>query len=153
MSDTGRFDTKLVNLYAEHYAEHISVDQTGFDPANVEKYHGCIITTKRDPKHYSTYVITKDGRISGRPSIEGAKIELIGGVDPQLFKELYHGLAWCLRPEKMMSKGELNAIIRNFGQNLKRGLRLFLSITPEYEEKKHRTGMITSPIDHIEYIQ
>lgn len=145
MSGTGEFDTMRIKLYSEN----IPIDQTGFDPENIREYTNRVFKTVHD----SRYLVTPDERISGRPSIEGAKIELIGGIDPYMYYQLYHDLGWCCRPEKFMTRGELTTLIRNLGQKIEEGLILTLTIFPEDPETGKiypRIGMITSPIDKIE---
>lgn len=148
MSGTGQFDTVRLKLYSEILKEMVYIDQTGFDPESIEEYHSHVFKTVND----SYYSITPDGRISGRPSIEGAKIELIGGIDPEIYYQLYHDLGWCCRPEKLMTMGELTTLIRNLGQKIEEGLVMALTIFPEDPETGKiypRIGMITSPIDKM----
>ncbi len=148
MSGTDQFDTIRLKLYTEELKGLGYIDQIGFDPENIEEYHNTIFKTVRD----SFYTITSDGRISGRPSIEGAKIELIGGIDPYIYYYLHHDLGWCCRPEKLMSMGELTTLICNIGQKIEEGLLMALTIfteDPETGMVYPRIGMITSPIDKI----
>jgi hypothetical protein len=147
MGGNGMFDTIRLKLYSDELKENILIDQTGFCPEDVARYHNTVFRTM----HNSIYSVDSDGRISGRPSIEGARIELIGGIDPAIFELLYHEMGWCCRPG-IMSRGELDTLIREFGQKVEEGLRLAITIVredPETGKFYSRIGMTTSPIERM----
>lgn len=111
-----------------------------YDPSNISQYFGKTFMTKRG----SLYKISNEGRFIGRPSIEGADVMLIAGVDGELFEgvrdclnKLYHG------------KKELDNLILKYGQKPQSGLHLVISLTPESAKQKDRYGLISSLIDRI----
>lgn len=115
----------------------------GFDPTNTQKYFGKKFITKSG----SVYGLTLDGKFTGRPSIEGAEIKLIAGIENEF--ELYWDIISCLNTSKPELKDRLDDLIREHGQKPKLGLRLVVSLTPEAAKQKDRYGMITSPIKNI----
>ena len=94
----------------------------------------------------SEFYIDFEGKIYGRPKIEGAKIELIAGIEDT--DENYDKVFYVI-DEK--DKVGLDRIIMNEGQKVEKGknLRLVLSLTEKDATQKGRVGFITSRIDDI----
>ena len=108
-----------------------------YDPANVRNYFGKLFITENG----SHYGITKNGKFTGRPSIEGADIKLIAGLS----EELYHDARSCLNH----SLKSIERLILKNGQEIKPRLLLVASLTNEYAEERKRGGIVTSPIKEI----
>ena len=113
-----------------------------FDPSNVRKYYRKTFTT-RSGSHYG---LSEYGKFTGIPSIEGADIMLIAGVE----NELYHDVISCLDTSEPKLKTRLDNLIREHGKEPIIGLHLVVSLTPESIQQKNPYGMITSPITSIE---
>ena len=115
--------------------------------AKIENYKGKVFTIKSD-SHYS---INPDGTFSGRPSIEGAKIQYMAGIedDPALLR--YFKI--CLDTSNPELRDKLDELILRHGQEIKPGLRIVASLTPSAAKEKERHGIITTrvkpPIDYI----
>src|SRR3989344_3837867 len=113
-------------------------EQNKFDPAHIQKYFGKLFIT--DNRSY--YALTGDGKLTGREGIEGAEIALIAGIEDSLYKTAVS----YLNKKQYKSKVELDNFIREHGQEIRRGLRLIVSLTPKSLRKFNKYGMITSPI-------
>ena len=106
--------------------------------------------------HESHYAINANGEFKGRPSIDGAKVKLLAGVeeDPYLLKFFIN----CLDTSRPELRDRLDELIRMHGQELKPGrelkpgLCLVASLTPEAAKEKGRHGIITSRITSVDYI-
>lgn len=110
-----------------------------YDPADIEPFKGKSFLTKNG----SCYSIDSDGRILGRPSIEGAKVEYIAGFDVKYFLNFRFALD---------NKQRLDGVILNIGEEPSPGLCLVISLTPESSRDKRRNGLITSKLKNIEGI-
>lgn len=115
-----------------------------YDPADVSAYYGKTFVTESG----SRYGLTKDGRFTGRPSIEGTKVELIASIPVGL--EIYRRIMISLWTEgNPKSKDNLRKIINEEGKEPVKGLRLLVCISDEDTERKDRNGLLTSPITKI----
>ena len=114
-----------------------------YNPADIQRYCGTNFITKSG----SHYGITEDGKFTGRPSIDGADVMLVAGVEPPYWGYIARCLSASENPEL---KRELDDLIYSFGQGVRPGLHLVVSLTPEFVERKGRFGIITSPIASIE---
>ena len=112
-----------------------------FNPEDVQKYFGKSFITKSG----SVYGLTSKGKFTGRPSIEGAEIMLIAGIE----ERLYWDVRSCLNTSEPGLKNELDDIIREHGQEIKPGLMLVVSLTPKSVKQKDRYGLITSIVKDI----
>ena len=108
------------------------------------KQAGKVFTTYND-SHYS---ISPFGEFMGRPSIEGAKVNLLAGIDDDPFLIKY--FVRCLDSSKPELRDKLDELILEHGKEPKEGLVLVASLTPEAAQEKGRHGIITSPIDKID---
>jgi hypothetical protein len=113
---------------------------------DVVNYRGKAFVTE----HKSHYAINANGEFKGRPSIDGAKVKLLAGVeeDPFLLKCFIN----CLDTSRPELRDRLDELIRMHGQELKPGLYLVASLTPEAAKEKGRHGIITSRITSVDYI-
>ena len=109
----------------------------------VKNYLGSSFVTQ-----HSVYKISKDGRFEGRPSIEGAELELIGGLEKK-FREAAIEYLITSMPEL---KEKLDLLIKEKGQKIKPGLIVVASLTSEYVEKKQRHGIVTSTVKDVFYV-
>jgi hypothetical protein len=101
-------------------------------------------------EHESHYAISTDGKFKGRPSIDGAKVKLLAGVEEDQF--LLNYFISCLDTSRPELRDRLDELIRMHGQELKPGLCLVASLTPEAAKEKGRHGIITSRITSVDYI-
>jgi hypothetical protein len=116
-----------------------------FDAAHVARYHGKKFTTSHD----HTYGITEDGRFTGRPSIEGAKVLLIAGVEDS---------RWWACNELLGSEGDrteegkqkFDNWIRTYGRDPEIGLSLVIAVTAEDFKAHDRYGLLTTEVVKIE---
>ncbi len=111
----------------------------------IENYLGKVFTTTN-----SNYSISQRGEFTGRPSIEGAKVQLMAGIeeDPKLLKYFYR----CLDTSNPKLRDTLDDLILRHGQEVKKGLRIVASLTPSAAQEKERHGIITTPVDDIDYV-
>ena len=72
-----------------------------YDPRNTRKYAGKTFVTRNE----SEYSVTEDGRISGRRSLEGAKIELLAGLKEEFY---WDAVAYIQEFEKTLGKNIRN---------------------------------------------
>ena len=107
-----------------------------YDPTNIQQYYGKTFVTRS-----SRYRITEDGRFSGRPSIEGARIDLIAGVGPVEERRI--------KNPGGISKERLDSLIMEHGVEPSKGLYLAISLAAEDAKEKNRTGLVTSLIKDI----
>ena len=94
-------------------------EQTIFNPEKVQQYYGRTFITESG----SSYGITKEGRFTGRPSIEGAEIMLIAGFKNELYPKFRYYLQYST-PELKRSKAKC------FIFSIRRGFRLRRQETP-----------------------
>jgi len=113
---------------------------------DIMNYRGKAFVTE----HESHYTINTNGEFKGRPSIDGAKVKLLAGVeeDPFLLKCFID----CLDTSRPELRDRLDELIRMHGQELKPGLCLVASLTPEAAKEKGRHGIITSRVTSVDYI-
>jgi hypothetical protein len=109
-----------------------------------EKQAGKVFTTYSD-SHYS---ISPTGAFIGRRSIEGAKVKLMAGIDNDPFLIRY--FERCLDASTPKLRDKLDELILEHGQELKEGLVMVVSLTPEAAQEKGRHGIITTPVKKIE---
>ena len=130
-----------------------------YDPRNVEQYRGTTFVTDRK----SRYGITADGKFTGRPSIEGAEVQLIAGMDKETSEAARSLLGvnlpapvsdetqiFALEGPATDRKADLDALIMKFGKRPRKGLYLVVSVTYDSVEVTRRNGLVSSRIDHIE---
>lgn len=117
-------------------------ENNGFDPSNVKKYYGKIFVTESG----SHYGLTKDGKFTGRVSIEGAEIMLIAGIE----SKLHYSIVDCLDTSDPELKIKLDNLIREHGKEPVKGLDLVVSLAPKSVKQKNRYGLITSTIVSVE---
>jgi len=98
-------------------------------------------------KHDSHYAITEQGEFRGRPSIEGAKVKKVVGVE----RAVYNLVRYCLGYSA--GESQLDELITEYGQPVRPGLHLVASLTPEYVRKTNRYGIVTSPVKKIRKIK
>jgi len=91
------------------------------------------------------YTILRNGTFHGRESIEGAKIQYIAGIS----KDAAALCIACLDPKFPKLRDELDSLILEYGEELKPGLHLVASLTPESAKEKGRHGIITSSVQNI----
>ena len=96
----------------------------------------------------SHYAVSQDGEFMGRPSIEGAKVKFMAGIDDDPFLIRY--FERCLDASTPQLRDRLDELILKHGQELKEGLVLVASLTPEAAKEKGRHGIITTPVRKIE---
>jgi len=134
----------LINSHALSNLRMSTTNQPVLD--DVMNYRGKAFVTE----HESHYAISTDGEFKGRPSIDGAKVKLLAGVeeDPDLLKYFVN----CLDTSRPELRDRLDELIRMHGQELKPGLCLVASLTPEAAKEKGRHGIITSRVKAIAYI-
>lgn len=111
-----------------------------YNPKDVQKYSGKTFLTSSGSK----YGITLDGRFTGRPSIEGAKISMIAGVEDGSYLDIRDAL-----DTNSSLKNKLERVIIRDGEEIRPGLRLVISLTEESSKEKGRYGFITSQIKQI----
>ena len=107
----------------------------------VGKYLGKSFITR----HNSHYSISSKGKFKGRPSIEGAEVMYIAGLEERLYRQAVNYLD-ITNPE---NKKGLDRLIKEYGQEIKPGLLVVVSLTPRYVLKKGRHGIVTSPVKEI----
>jgi hypothetical protein len=112
----------------------------------IENYLGKVFTTKSN----SNYSISQRGEFAGRPSIEGAKVQLMAGIeeDPNLLKYFYR----CLDSSDPKLRDKLDELILRHGQEIKPGLCIVASLTPSAAKDKERHGIVTTSVKAIDYI-
>jgi len=111
-----------------------------YDPRNVKRYLGWEFETHYD----SVFGVAEDESFYGHPSTEGAKIDLIGGVKPEIIKR--SGLS---EERKRISKKNWDKLIMDNAEEVKEGLQLVVSFTSEYANRKGHPGMYSSVIRKI----
>ena len=121
---------------------------TDYDPANFSEFYGKTFVTGSG----SRYTITQDGRISGRPSIEGAEIEYIAGIEEdKAFKMKFRVRQEIVDGNNMSGvKNSIDTMIKEYGQKPREGFYLAVSLTNESAREKNRWGFVTSHIEDIE---
>lgn len=108
-----------------------------YNPTNLDSFKGKTFVTS----HNSHYSITQEGKISGRPSIEGAELLYVAGFESKYFWSFARYLG---------NKEEFDKLILEVGEEPRLGLHLIVSLTQESFRKTRRNGLITSAIVHIE---
>lgn len=116
------------------------MNRHNFDPTNVQDYHGRTFVTKSG----SRYGITDEGKFHGRPSIEGADILMVAGIETGLYTEVLSTF------DGKNTKANLDKLILEHGQQPRQGLHLILSLTEQAYAEKHREGFISSLIEKVE---
>jgi hypothetical protein len=111
-----------------------------------EKQAGKVFTTQSN-SHYS---ISQAGAFMGRPSIEGAKVKFVAGIDDDPFLIRY--FKRCLDVSAPQLRDRLDELILRHGKEPKEGLVLVASLTSEAAQEKGRHGIITTPVQRIERI-
>lgn len=91
----------------------------------------------------SIYSIDQDLAFHGRPSIEGAQINKIAGIDPEYKMEISMYLG-------SKNYGQLNELIDLKGEEAKEGLLLVLTLTSDEMIKRSRIGFVSSEIQRIQ---
>ena len=115
---------------------------TLYDPSDIGAYCGKTFVSKKGSK----YRITENGTFSGRPSIEGAEVMLIAGLE----KSLYMAVLACLSErDNPKAKSQLDELVFKYGQEPKEGLDLVISLTPSSSKDKGRYGIIIPAIKWI----
>jgi hypothetical protein len=112
-----------------------------YNPKNIQQYFGKTFVTKSGSK----YGISRDGRFTGRPSIEGAEILLIAGVSENNYWNIRQFLDYSF-PE---SKKKLDDLILEKGLEPIPGLHLVVSLKPNAVKETERFGLISSIIEDI----
>jgi hypothetical protein len=110
-----------------------------YNPRNVKKYLGWMFETYSN----SFYGVTEDESFYG-PPLEGAKIDLIGGIKPEIIKSF--GFS---EDNKRISKEEWDRLIMKHAEEIREGLQVVVSFTREYEIKRGDPEMYTSVIRKI----
>ncbi|KYK24792.1 hypothetical protein AYK26_02845 [Euryarchaeota archaeon SM23-78] len=116
---------------------------TSLRPVHVKYYLGSSFITQ-----HNTYKISKKGKFKGRPSIEGAQVDHIGGLE----EKYYEAALDCLDITRPELREQLDQLIKEYGQKIRPGLIIVASLTPEDVKKKNRHGIVTSPVKDISYI-
>jgi hypothetical protein len=111
-----------------------------YDPRNVKKYRGWEFETYSD----SSYGVTEDDKSYGDPSTEGADIDLICGIKPEIINSF--GFS---EENRRISKKEWDKLIMKYGEEIRKGLHLVLSFTSEYENRFGHSGFYSSVIRRI----
>ena len=114
-----------------------------YDPRRIEAYYGKTFVTNSG----SAYTITEDGRIMGKPCVEGAKVEILAGipVGDDLYREIMVGMF----PEDTKCKDKLREIIEKNGRPPVKGLRLLICISDEDTKRTKMNGFLTPVITKV----
>lgn len=136
----------IINASYSYFTMEKSTSDTDkvYNPKNINSYHGTVFRTVHD----SEYFITEDGKIKGRPSIDGAEIMLIAGLPIEFYDEI----RFYMNDSSSNAKKCLEELMKEHGQEPKPGLMLVISLTPEDTCNKQRYGMMTSPVERIIYL-
>lgn len=112
-----------------------------FNPESVEPYYGKTFVTRKG----TSYTITIEGRLTGRRSIEGARVSMIAGIPRAHYIEVRE----CLS----MSREETDTILednfRKYGVPVQKGLHLAVKLHTEDARRLNRRGLVTSEILEI----
>jgi hypothetical protein len=115
-----------------------------YDPRNIEAYYGKTFVIANSN---SAYTVTEDGRIMGKPDVEGAKIEMIAGlpVGEGLYREIMVGMI----PADSKCKDELKTIIERKGVAPVKGSRLLILLADEATKATKMNGFLTPVIKDV----
>ena len=116
----------------------------GYDPRNIEAYYGKTFVIANSN---SMYTITEDGRILGKPGVEGARIEMIAGipVGEGLYREIKVGMI----PADPKCKDNLKAIIEKYGTTPVKGSRLLILLADESTKETKMNGFLTPVVKEV----
>jgi len=137
MSDTLDFWNTVFDKYAER-GPHLS------NAMDLAPYKERFFWTRN-----SLYHIDSEGKVIGRPDVDDARIALIGGIDPIIYSEVYHGRGWCSRPPGDISTEEVVDLIVNHGRVAREGDVLALVIDPRDVRYGKTPWLLTSNIRKI----
>lgn len=125
-----------------------STERVGrYNPEDVAQYAGWYfeVSSHSDSDDSYRLGVTPDGRITGRGSVEGARIGRIAGLDAVG----YWGALEFLAPAKPERREELDRYIEINGKKPEAGLSLALSLHREDAAEKGRNGLVSGPIKFI----
>ena len=108
-----------------------------FYPGDISPYLGTLFVTE-----HGEYSLDWDGRIYGRPSLEGAQVALVAGIRPQDYGEVRSYLEEGL-------KQAFDSLILRKGVKPERGLYLAISITEKETNRRRRNGLVTSALRDV----
>jgi len=119
-----------------------------YDPLDVAQFYGRTFISS----HGSCYTVTENGKISGRPSIEGADIEYIAGMYFNKIKQKdAERLVILERSRDVFGIKELvDCIIKEYGEMPREGLGLVLTLTTDSVKRTSRWGLKVELIERIE---
>jgi len=113
-----------------------------YNPSDVDIYFGKTFVSKNGKE----YRITKDGKFSGRESIDGAEVMLVAGLE----KQFYIAVAACLSETYTpKAKACLDELIFKHGKKPTNGLDLVMSLTDSSSKEKNRHGIIIPSMERI----
>jgi len=118
------------------------MERKGYDPTKVSSYFGASFRTETGFQ----FSIDYEGRVRGRESIEGARVDLIAGVESA---DYWKARSCFNKPITRERKNQLDGIIFEQGYVPKKGLHLALSLVPEDVDRKNRIGLLTAKIFNI----
>ena len=125
---------KLIPRMAQEYKAAEKPDNA----YDVQQYAGKDFITERGSK----YSVTGVGTFEGRSSIDGSRIEMIGGLNLRDASAFADYLA-------VMNRKTAGNILKNFGAAVRPGLCLALLITKDDEKKTGRIGFRSSRVVEI----
>ena len=114
-------------------------DEQEFDPGNIFPYLGTAFLTE-----HGEYRVSREGRVCGRESIEGAQVSLIAGIRTEDYAEAKSDLESDLKPA-------FDRLILRKGVKPEKGLHLAISLTDEEAERCGRNGIVTSVLQEINH--
>jgi len=84
--------------------------------------------------------------------MQNAKVEMIGGIEPETYDRLYEEKGWDLLPRGHIPRQDVAEMIIGHGKKVRRGRRLAVVISPEDVALQKSPWMITSEIRNLHYV-
>lgn len=131
------------------YRRYLDREEGPFDPYKIGWYCDCFLETEK-----SFFRISSQGRIRTnplRPDIENARVLLIGGIEPETYKEWHERLNLYEKPENL-TREDIAVLIIRHGKRVREGRFLALILEHDDPGPGKMRGIVMLPVKDMYYV-